>query len=279
MNSLLNSMSLRATDVVLLFTLTIPIAVIFIGYMSYYFTIIDKPKRDPDHVRHGLSRFIVFSLFVILGLILFNLIIEFISAFFVKFKETYDISDTDQDNLIVKLSNTIMFNSISGYYKKLPIDILINGTLFCTAIYTGAEGLIAGLKTFNLDNNIAVELPGIKRKRLSAMFIVWCFLTIVSTIYTFILGSDIVNFYIPNLSIGTIVTLAILILAERTPAVISERKINKTDNIIQPDNIVTTKYTSPDTNMTDIEKVADKVTVEEIKKTIYNTSEDTSGGL
>ena len=92
-------------------------------------------------------------------------------------------------------------------------------------------------------------------------------------------GSDIVNFYIPNLSIGTIVTLAILILAERTPAVISERKINKTDNIIQPDNIVTTKYTSPDTNMTDIEKVADKVTVEEIKKTIYNTSEDTSGGL
>ena len=44
-------------------------------------------------------------------------------------------------------------------YRPVPINILINGTIFCIALYTGTEGIIAGMKTLKVEQGLAVELP------------------------------------------------------------------------------------------------------------------------
>lgn len=236
---LINTM--RGLDITLFCLTTIPVMLIFLVYCFFYFRCIDKPlrRKDPDFMKHGLSRFIVGAIFFLFGLILFDEIIEFISAYAVELRNTYGFAATDR-SIVFNITDSVLFQSICKVYREMPIVVVINGQIFCTALYTGAEGAIASLKTLQVDNNLAIELPANKRSRLSSMFIVWCYLAIISTIYKTIIGSETINFYTSNIYMGCIITLALLILAERSPSILSERKSSKKAKVVDASNVVDT---------------------------------------
>lgn len=262
MNKLISTM--KGFDITLCILVTVPFILCFLVFLLFYFYSIDKQdrKNDPDYMKHGLSRFILCGIFFIFSLILFDEVIEFLSAFATSYMTTYGYN---VDDGIFKITDSLLFQSICGMYRAMPIDTLITLQILCTALYTGTEGIIAGLKTFNVDNNLAVELPAKKRKRLAVMFIIWCYLAVISTIYKFIIGSDIIDFYTTNIYIGCGVTLIVLILAERSPSVISERK-GRVMKIIESDNVVTPDtYTNYYGNSKD--EISDNNSEELLKRT------------
>ena len=124
-------------------------------------------------------------------------------------------------------------------YKPVPINILINGTIFCIALYTSTEGIIAGMKTLKVEQGLSVELPLIKRIRVSVMFLIWCYLSVVATVYHFLIGSETVEFKIFNFYIGLIVNFAILFLAERAPSTLEDASVARTVKVKDDGKIVT----------------------------------------
>ena len=197
------------------------------------FTIIQFAKTDKsakalnqDVTSKGLSRFCVAGIFVLFGLILLGLSVEFFIAYLVQCYETIE-------------SDSKLISSMVAKYRGLPLGMLINGTIFCIALYTSAEGIIAGLKTLNVPAGLCIELPYIKRKRLAAMFIVWSFLSILGTVYHIFVGSEEVDFCVLNLYVGLIVDLAILFLAERAPTMLENKTNSKiAEGIVKVANTV-----------------------------------------
>lgn len=214
----LSSFSLSINPVMVVVLTVLPV-VFYTIYTIVQFTKTDKSvtQLGGDATVKGLSRFCAAGIYVLFGFILFSLIIEFLTAYFI--------------NVEVKLStDSQLLSMIMSVYRGLPIELLVNGTIFCIALYTGTEGFIAGIKTLNISQGLCVELPYIKRKRLSSMFFIWCFLSIVSTIYHVIVGSDEVNFCVSNMYVGLIVDLAILFLAERTPTMLENKTTKEFEN-------------------------------------------------
>ena len=214
-NNFLSKLHVNATlDPVVVILLVVVPTILYTIFTILQFVVADKSAKtlQQDVSTKGLSRFCTAGLFVLFGLILAGLSTEFLIAYFVQCYENFD-------------SDSKLITSMVAKYRGLPVNVLINGTIFCIAIYTSTEGIIAGLKTLNLPAGLSIELPYIKRKRLAAMFVVWCFLSILGTVYHIFVGSEEVDFCVLNLYIGLIVDLAILFIAERTPAML-ENKTN-----------------------------------------------------
>lgn len=216
---------------------------IFILYSIFYFNFTDKKmKNNEGYKHHGLSRFILIGIFFMFGLIIFDLNMSFISAF------ANQILINDSDN---ELMNNYFFNYFVSFYRTVPIDILINITIACVAIYTGTEGIIASLKTLSLEAGLSVELPAKKRKRLSVMFIIWCYISVISTIYTYLISNENISFYISNIYIGLGTTLLILFIAERAPKTLENSNLHKKNNecnIIKENNVVDIKTVNINNN-------------------------------
>lgn len=228
-NNILSKLHVDVTldPVVVVLLVVVPI-ILYIIFTIVQFVVTDKSAKtlQQDVSTKGLSRFCTAGLFVLFGLILVGLSTEFIIAYFVQCYENFD-------------SDSKLLTSMLAKYRGLPISMLINGTIFCIAIYTSTEGVIAGIKTLNVPAGLSIELPYIKRKRLAAMFIVWCFLSILGTIYHIFVGSEEVDFCVLNLYVGLIVDLAILFIAERTPAMLENKTNGKiTEGLIKVANTV-----------------------------------------
>jgi len=229
--------NIHIKDLIVVFIMTIPILSIFIIFSFLYFTFIDKSfhkKENGDYYEyHGLSRFCLAGIFFMFGLIIFDMIMEFISAYAVNFINP-DIMGYD---LVEILNQSLIFTGICKVVKSVPTNILINFTIVCTAIYTSTEGVIASLRTLKVEEGLAVQLPALKRKRLATMFLMWCYLAIVSTLYTFLIGSNEVKFDLPNVYVSVGVTLIILFLAERSPSLLKDQSM-QTKIIRSSSNVV-----------------------------------------
>jgi hypothetical protein len=157
------------------------------------------------------------------------------------------------------------------------------GNIFCTALYAGAEGLISSFKTLKVPVGMCIELPAIKRKRIKLIFLIWCALAILASIYTIIIGSEEIKFEVALCYSGVISTLIILIIADRSPTVLqnfTSDKLNTSDiNVANPS-------TSNSVNVTDIgsEDAIDHITdkaVKVLKKlnpAFDNSAEETTSG-
>ena len=117
-----------------------------------------------------------------------------------------------------------------------------------------------------------MELPLLKRQRLSSMFLLWCYIAIIATIYNILIGSDVVIFPIKNIYISTGLTLVILFLAERSPSLlqdtsISSKLVKTADNVVSTD---TETYLDADKawNGVNNEIYGDKVSLEDVKKVV-----------
>jgi hypothetical protein len=256
----------RLVDLIVLGILSIPIFLAYVGFCVYYFIQVDKrDKTEPQDVKdkHGLSRLLLGGIFFLFGLIIFDLVAEFISAFVISFS-----TKVDGDPLAF-IQNSIFIQNIYKTYRSIPIDILMNLTIVCTGLYTGTEGAIATLKTLQVEKGFYVELPTITRKRLSVMFFVWAYIAIICTVYTFIVGSSVVVFYITNSYVGLGVTLILLFGAERGPAALENVRFSTNDptvkvatpnkaNVPPVSNTVITPATASKTDKSD-ETIEDKL--------------------
>lgn len=267
--------SVRKTDIIILLSATIPIFAIYLIFTLVYFLVIDKKlhkKEDGGYYEsHGLSRFCLGGIFLMFGLIIFDMIMEFISAYSVNFINP----DIMSEEVVTFLNQSLIFNGMCKVFKSVPTDILINFTILCTAVYTSTEGVIASLRTLNVAEGLSVELPAVKRKRLAIMFAMWAYLAIISTLYTFLIGSDTVKFDLANVYISLGLTLVILFLAERSPSLLKDKslqtKIHKSAN-----NVIHEKVESGN-DATDVTKagilqntIGDKVELDKLESTIAN---------
>lgn len=230
--------NVRTVDLIILFCLTLPIMILYGVFAFIYFKFIDRKihkKEDGDYYEsHTLSRFCLAGIFFMFGLILFDMIMEFISAYSVSFINPEVLSE----DLVKSLNNSLIFNGICRVFKSVPTDILINFTIVCTALYTGTEGIIASLRTLKVESGLAVRLPALKRKRLATLFYMWGFLSIISTLYTFLIGSETVKFDIANVYVALGVTIVILFLAERSPSLLKDQSLQTKIFKISSDGVV-----------------------------------------
>ena len=265
--------NVRTTDIMILTASTIPVIAIYLVFTILYFVLIDKrfhKKEDGGYYEsHGLSRFCLGGIFFLFGLTIFDMVMEFISAYSIDFIKP-DILGTE---ILAILNQSLVFNGICRVFKSVPTDILINFTILCTAVYTSTEGIIASLKTIKLDEGLAVELPAVKRKRLAVMFIMWCYLAIVSTLYTFLIGSETVKFDLPNVYVSLGLTLVILFLAERSPSLLKDKTV-QTKIIKNATNIVDARTDSGNDFVSSlvnaIHNIGDKCDLEKLESTIAN---------
>ena len=156
-NNFLQITATHKFDFITIFSLTVPVFIGFIIFTTIYFFRIDKMNSSQANYykSHGLSRFCLAGIFFLFGLIIFDLNFEFILGYLTQY------INTDNFNIytISKLENSILFKSLTSVYKTIPINILINFTIICTAIYTSTEGIIASLKTLKVEPGLSVELP------------------------------------------------------------------------------------------------------------------------
>lgn len=270
--SLLSYLELH--DVIITVSLTIPTFALFILGSLFYFKFIDKAKTTNEKINKGLSRMILGGIIFMFGLILFDFEMSFIIGLLIKLS-------SDKTEFIDYLhSHTYLAMATANYGRKFPTDLLIDFTLLCTAVYTGTEGVIASLKTLNVGDGVVVQLPYIKRKRVSFMFYMWCYITVVARIYTTFVGSDIIDFYIKHLYIAVGVTLLILFLAERGSSTLENASVRKKDepvkvanvaNVIAHSDIYTTAGAAamgikPGADLTHDEMLADKIKIPDIDK-------------
>lgn len=261
----------QVLDLILVALLTIPVFLVYVVYTFIYFLRTDKKKLrngEEYYETHGLSRFCLAGIFFLFGLIIFDVNFEFVIAIITRYFTEEYLGYT----LMETLNSSILYKGISSMYKDIPINILMNFTIICTAIYTTTEGIIASLKTLKVEPGLAVELPAIKRRRLAAMFILWCYLSVICTIYTFIIGSDTVSFELLNVYISTGLTLLILFLAERSPTLLKDK--SSRTRLVKVENNVVTEYNGTDNKSiidSDVisvwanEGIGDKITKEQSK--------------
>ena len=237
-NEIINYFSSKShsIDLLIMSLLTIPVFLIYVVYTLVFFLKIDKKYKEKYNYyeKHGLSRFCLAGIFFLFGLIIFDINFEFITAYITQYVNEAYLSP----KIYEKLNKSIIYKGISAMYKNIPIDVLINFTIICTAIYTSTEGIIASLKTLKVEAGVAIELPAIKRVRLSAMFILWGYIAIICSIYTFLIGSETVSFYLKNVYISTGLTLVILFLAERAPSMLQDTSTKPTKLVKTADNVV-----------------------------------------
>ena len=81
---------------------------------------------------------------------------------------------------------------------------------------------------------MCIELPLIKRTRIKFIFLIWCAIAILASIYTIIIGSEKIEFEAALSYTGMVSTLIILILADRAPSVLQPFSTNKND---EPTNV------------------------------------------
>ena len=239
-SSVTSSMStVHIIDLITIVVCTVPPFFIFLIFTIFYFAVIDKSYKDDEeyYVNHGLSRFCLGGIFFLFGLILFDIITEFVSAYSTMFINP-DLAELVDPKILEFINRSLIFNGIGKSFKSVPTHILINFTILCTAIYTSTEGVIASLKTLKVDEGLAVELPAVKRRRLSIMFLLWCYLAVLATFYTFLIGSEEIKFDLPNIYISIGLTLLILFLAERSPSLLKDKSIG-TKLIRSAENVVT----------------------------------------
>lgn len=223
--SITSSMStVHVLDLVMILAFTVPPFLLFLIFTIVYFNVVDKAHKDDEeyYVNHGLSRFCLGGIFFLFGLILFDIMTEFVSAYCTMYINP-DVVELVDEHLSDILHRSLIFNGIGKAYKAVPTSILINFTIICTAIYTSTEGLIASLKTLKLEEGLAVELPAVKRRRLAIMFVLWGYLSVIATLYTFLVGSDKVKFDLPNIYVSVGLTLVILFMAERSPSLLKDK--------------------------------------------------------
>lgn len=200
-------------DLIACFLLTVPIFLVFIISTILYFKKIDKPVNEKTH---GLSRFSLGGVLLIFGMIIVDMNVEFISAMIIS------LSVHGKLNLeeLKPILDSIFFINFIERYRKIPFDILVIGNIFCTALYAGAEGLISSFKTLKVPEGMCIELPLIKKKRIKYIFLVWCGIAILASIYTIIIGSEEIEFEVALSYTGVISTLIILMLADRSPSIL-----------------------------------------------------------
>ena len=221
MKNLLSHMNLY--DMITLFVFSIPVMFVYLIICLIYVKKIDKAPKET--AKHGLSRFVLIGLLVLFMFILFDTVIEFFSAFFYQYYKTIPNHE----------SESIIFKNMCERTRTFPINILINFTTFCTFLYAGAEGAIAGMKTLQVDSGLCIELPDIKRQRLKIVFLSWCYVGIIANIYQYIIGGEIVDFNLTEIYIGLGTSLAIMFIAERSPQMLANKTIKSTDTTTKLD--------------------------------------------
>lgn len=257
-SSVTSSMStVHIIDLITIGLCTVPVFFIFLIFTIIYFNVVDKAHKDDEeyYVNHGLSRFCLGGIFFLFGLILFDIITEFVSAYSTMFINP-DLAELVDPIVLEFLNQSLIFNGIGKNFKSVPTNILINFTIVCTALYTSTEGAIASLKTLKLEEGLAVELPAVKRRRLSIMFVLWCYLAVVATLYTFLIGSDEVKFDLLNIYVSVGLTLVILFLAERSPSLLKDKSTRA--KVVRCTDNVTNKHVSINPlNNTEFEPIID----------------------
>ena len=221
MKNLLSRMNLY--DMISLFVFSIPVMFIYFIICLIYIKKIDKAPKET--AKHGLSRFVLIGLLVLFMFILFDTVIEFFSAFFFQYYKTIPNHEAE----------SIIFKNMCERTRTFPINILINFTTFCTFLYDGAEGAIAGIKTLQVDSGLCIELPDIKRQRLKMVFLSWCYVGIVANIYQYIIGGEIVDFNLAEIYVGLGTSLAIMFIAERSPQMLANKTIKSTETTTKLD--------------------------------------------
>lgn len=221
------SLQLKYIDIGILSLLTIGVFLIYVIYAISYFLRVDKKiKLDISGKKHGLSRMCLQGIFFLFGLLIFDLTCEFGQVYlnsYINYDQKIKIIDSF-------MNNSFSFYSLINKYQLLPISLFINGMFIVSFFYIGVEGLISSLRTMNIEVGLRIELPESKRKRLANIFYIWCFLSVITTVYTILIGSDEVNFYNKNCIFSTIATLTIVILSERSASALENVKIIKTSN-------------------------------------------------
>lgn len=266
--------SVRTIDIVILFSLTLPVFLFYLIFSIIYFTIFDKRDHKKEngnyYESHTLSRFCLAGIFFMFGLILFDMVMEFISAYSINFINP-EITSKEITDI---LKGSLIFNGICKVFKSVPTDILINFTIVCTTLYTGTEGIIASLRTLKVDSGLAVRLPAHKRKRLAVLFFMWGYLSIITTLYTFLIGSETVKFDIANVYAALGITLIILFLAERSPTLLKDKtlqpKVVKVDSESVVKNYVKEDIEGLDKNTRYMESIGEKNAIEVLESTIAN---------
>ena len=216
-------------DIFICFLLTIPIFIAYLVITFIFFKKVDKPVNTKTH---GLSRFALGGVLIIFGIIIVDMNIEFVSAMIISLNEHGKLNLDELKPVL----DSIFFVNFIEHYRNIPFDILVMGNIFCTALYAGAEGLISSFKTLKVPKGMCIELPLIKRTRIKFIFLVWCAIAILASIYTIIIGSEEIEFEVALSYTGVISTLIILILADRAPSVLQPFSTN-TDNEVTNANI------------------------------------------
>lgn len=231
-------MNFKYIDIGLLSFLTLGFFIAYIVYAIIYFVKFDKNvKLDSNGNKHGLSRICLCGIFFLFGLLIFDIICEFGQVYISKYMEHKPITERTISTFL--MSKCFTFFILFNEYQFLPLEVFINGMFAVSFFYIGVEGLIASLKTLNVESGLRIELPAKKRTRLANIFYIWCFLSLLTTVYTILLGSDTINFYNKNCVFCTIATLIVVILSERSPQLLENATIIKSSNSSKVDcNIV-----------------------------------------
>lgn len=231
-------MNFKYIDIGLLSFLTLGFFIAYIVYTIIYFVKFDKNvKLDSGGNTHGLSRICLCGIFFLFGLLIFDIICEFGQVYISKYMEHKPITERTISTFL--MSKCFTFFILFNEYQFLPLEVFINGMFAVSFFYIGVEGLIASLKTLNVESGLRIELPAKKRTRLANIFYIWCFLSLLTTVYTILLGSDTINFYNKNCVFCTIATLIVVILSERSPQLLENATIIKSSNSSKVDcNIV-----------------------------------------
>ena len=212
-------------DIFICFLLTIPI---FIGYLVITYLFFKKVDKSVNVKTHGLSRFALGGVLIIFGMIIADMNIEFVSAMIISLNEHGKLNLDELKPVL----NSIFFINFIEHYRNIPFDILVMGNIFCTALYAGAEGVISSFKTLKVPKGMCIELPLIKRTRIKFIFLVWCAIAILASIYTIIIGSEEIEFEVALSYTGVISTLIILILADRAPSVLQPFSTNIKNEVV-----------------------------------------------
>ena len=223
-NSTSPAINIALIDIIICFLLTIPVFIAYLVVTIIFFKKVDKPVNTKTH---RLYRFSLGGVLIIFGMIIADMNIEFVSAMIISLNEHGKLN---LDKLKPFLDSIFFINFIE-HYRNIPFDILVMGNIFCTALYAGAEGLISSFKTLKVPKGMCIELPLIKRTRIKFIFLIWCAIAILASIYTIIIGSEKVEFEVALSYTGIISTLIILMLADRAPSVLQPFSTNKNDEV------------------------------------------------
>jgi hypothetical protein len=247
-------------DIFVCFLLTIPIFIAYLVITFLFFKKVDKPVNKKTH---GLSRFALGGVLIIFGMIIADMNIEFVSAMIISLNECGKLN---LDELKPVLDSIFFINFIE-HYRNIPFDILVMGNIFCTALYAGAEGVISSFKTLKVPKGMCIELPLIKRTRIKFIFLIWCAIAILASIYTIIIGSEKIEFEVALSYTGVISTLMILMLADRAPSVLQPFSMNTKNEVINANvaNPVETEVNLGESNKKETSDAIDHVSDAAIK--------------